>query len=64
MELDLELYSHLNKSGVLEGGINNPAHKVMLDFRKVMIDKDTSILFENGIAFARYLIYIKRRLEA
>lgn len=64
MELDLELYSHLIKCGVLEGGMNNPQHKVFLDLRKVMLDKDTSILFENGIAFARYMIYIKRRLEA
>jgi len=64
MEIDLEVYSHLVKSGVLEGGINNPNHKVLLDLRKVIFDKDTSILFENGIAFARYMIYIKRRLEA
>lgn len=64
MELDLELYSHLMKSGVLEGGINNPSHKVLLDLRKVLLDKDTSMLFENGIAYARYLIYLKRRLEA
>jgi hypothetical protein len=64
MELDLEMYSHLNKAGVLEGGINNPAHKIMLDVRKVLLDKDTSILFENGIAFARYMIYIKRKMEA
>ena len=64
MELGLEIYSQLIKTGVIEGGFNNPAHKVFLDSRKVLLDKDTSILFENGIAFARYLIYIKRKLEA
>lgn len=64
MEIDLEIYSHLAKCGVLEGGLNNPSHKIFLDSRKVLMDKDTSILFENGIAVARYLIYIKRKLEA
>lgn len=64
MEVDLEIYSHLIKTGVLEGGFNNPEHKVQLEIRKVLLDKDTSILFENGIAFARYLIYIKRKLES
>eukprot|EP00347_Sterkiella_histriomuscorum_P006073 403354173 len=64
MEIDLEIYSHLVKSGILEGGINSPNHKVLLDLRKVIFDKETSIIFENGIAFARYMIYIKRRLES
>jgi hypothetical protein len=64
MEIDLEIYSHLVKSGVLEGGINNPSHKVFLDLRKVLIDKDTSLLFENGVIISRYLIFIKRKLEA
>ena len=64
MELDLEIYSHLIKAGVIEGGINNPNNKVFLDLRKVLMDKDISILFENGIAFSKYLIYIKRKLEA
>ena len=59
MELDLEIYSHLVKCGVLEGGINNPSHKIMLDLRKVLLDKETSIIFENGIAFSRYLIYLR-----
>jgi hypothetical protein len=64
MELELETYSHLVKSGVLEGGLNNPSHKIFLDSRKVSLDSDTSILFENGIAISRYLIYIKRRLDS
>lgn len=64
MELQLELYRHLIKTGVLEGGFNNPAHKIQLEIKKVLLDKDTSILLENGIVFARYLIYIKRKLES
>lgn len=52
MELDLEIYSHLIKSGVVEGGFNNPAHKIFLDSRKVLLDQETSVLFENGIIFA------------
>lgn len=63
MEIDLEIYSHLAKAGVLEGGINNPDHKVYLDLRKVVFDKETSLLFENGIAVSRYLTFIKRKLE-
>jgi len=64
MELDLEIYSHLVKSGVLDGGINNPNNKVFLDLRKVLLDKETSVLFENGIAISKYLEFIKRKLEA
>jgi hypothetical protein len=64
MEIDLEIYSHLVKTGVLEGGFNQPEHKIFLDTRKVMIDKETAVLFENGVIFARYLIYVKRKLEA
>lgn len=64
MEIDLEIYSHFVKTGVLEGGFNRPEHKVFLDTRKVMLDDETSVLFENGIVIARYMIYIKRKLEA
>jgi hypothetical protein len=64
MELELEVFSHLVKCGVLEGGLHNPSHKIFLDSWKVVLDKETSILFDNGIAIAKYLVYIKRRLEA
>ena len=61
MELDLELFTHLAKAAILEGGVNNPNHKVVLDMRKVLLDKETSILFENGVALSRYLKYIKKK---
>lgn len=64
MELDLDVYSHLIKCGILEGGLNNPNNKVFLETRKVLLDQENSTIFENGIAFAQYLIYIKRKLEA
>ena len=64
MEIDLEIYSHFVKTGVLEGGFNRPEHQVFLDSRKVVLDDETSILIENGIVIARYLIYMKRKLEA
>ena len=64
MEIELDLYSHLVKTGVLEGGFNRPEHKVFLDTRKVMLDDESTVLFENGIVVARYMIYIKRKLEA
>ena len=64
MELKLDLYGHLVRAGIIEGGRSNPAHKIFLDQKIAQLDKETTLVFENAIAFARYLIYIKRRIES
>ena len=56
MEIDLELYNKLLKCGIFRA---SPNTKTLHDKKKAVIDKDTGIVFENGVALGRYMIVLR-----
>ena len=59
MEIDLDLYNKLLKCGTFRA---SPNTKVMHEKKKVIMDKDTAMVFETGIALGRYMIVLKDML--
>lgn len=59
LEIDLELYNKLLRCGIFRA---SPKVKTLHDKKKVTLDNDTTLLFENGIALGKYLIVLKELL--
>lgn len=59
MEIELETYTRLCNYGILESTMNN---KVFQDSSKVILDKQSTSFFENGVAIGRYLLVVNKVL--
>ncbi len=59
MEIDMDLYNKLLKCGIFRAG---PNIKAFNDRKKVLLDQDTILLWENGVAFGKYLDVLKTLL--
>ena len=57
MEIDLEVYTRLCNYAILESTMSN---KVFHDTQKVLLDKQSTAFFENGVALGRYLLLIDK----
>lgn len=55
MEIELEVYTRLCNYGILDSTLGN---KVFHDTKKVLLDKQSTAFFENGVAIGRYLLII------
>lgn len=60
MEIDLQVYTRLWNYGILESTMNN---KIFHDTQKVVLDKQSTSFFENGVAVGRYLLVINKVLD-
>lgn len=58
--LDLEVYTRLTNYGILESTMTN---KVFNDAKKVVLDKQSTAFFENGVAIGRYLLIVNKIRE-
>ncbi len=59
MEIDLDLYNKLLKCGIFRA---SPNTKILNDKKKAVIDKDTGLVFENGVALGRYMLLLKEMM--
>ena len=57
MELDLDVYERLCKYGIIK---TQSDHKIFYAQNKVVLDPQTSIFFENGVAVGRYLLMVNK----
>jgi len=55
----MELYNKLLKCGIFRA---NPKVKMSFEKKKAALDPDTQLLFENGVALAKYLLVVKDAL--
>lgn len=59
MEIDTDIYNKLIKYSVIQSSHN---HRILPDKQKVVLDKHSSVFFENGIAFGRFMLVINTLL--
>jgi hypothetical protein len=59
LEIDMELYNKLLKCGIFRAG---PNIKHIHDRKKVLLDIESTLLYENGVAFGKYLDILKTML--
>ncbi len=58
-EIDMELYNKLLKCGIFRA---SPRVKTNFEKKKTLLDPETAVLFENGVALGKYLLVLRDAL--
>ena len=55
-EIDIEVHQKLVKAGIIKA---NPKAKINDQGKKIMVDNETSLIIESGVALSKYLVAFK-----